>query len=274
MEISGYYTNNQCIAGSPTNILEETKCLVVDNHGSVGIINPPFDQKDVCQPWPYSKTLVKNKSQLPATSDLKTRKIDSRTRRYWNTLVEYFPLSGFKPAQGGKVTVLDIGCGFAYYASSAKAYFEGSDLYTNDDGNKVKYFGLDIDFKGIKWSAARYANRPGYKFIQGDGQKIETNPKLPSHADIIIIRHPEHHARNEHRQIWINIFKATLNKVKPKGRIIFTCSFRSERNELIKILSAINGYEIILEAENPFSVARLNSLGFGEDSEIVIAKRR
>ncbi len=242
---------------------------------------PPSPSKGATGPdavladWPFSQTYVDNAPRPEFTTEI-ARAIDTVIRRYWNMLVKFVPLSGFKSPKNGKITILNLGCGIAYDAIPTRAYFEGNKTYSESSGTKVQYYGVDIDAGAIDKDIIVYGQTPGYHFIKGDARYLDGMPELPAKVDVVVFRHPGPFLEEKERVIWTDIFKAAIKKVKLGGRIIFSCTHKTEKQELLKILKGIKGYEIVLVKKNPFSVTVFSEIfdgEYGPDKWVVIAKR-
>lgn len=207
---------------------------------------------------PYSPTII--------SLDAASSETDQYRRAYWNMLVEYIPRSGWRPPQDGKLTVLDLGCGDAYYAVAAKAYFGRGENYLRDQSKKVRYFGVDISPEEIASSKKRYGRRSDYQFIAGDARDLARFPQIPNQVDLEIFRHPV----VSEPQTWRAIFLAGRKKLKSGGIMIFTTYLEGEHKILLSLLKDVPGIKVEIAEIN-----RRSSCGnaiFCNDRYLVIAR--
>ncbi len=197
--------------------------------------------------------------------DTASSETDRYQRAYWNTLVEYIPKSGWRPPRDGKLTILDLGCGDAYYAVVLRAYFEGNNLYSNDRGRKVNYIGVDISTGDIAKARGHYRSSPAYHFVLGDAREIAGMPQIAGQADLVVIRHPDLGAA------WSEIFQAAQKKLRPGGLMIFSTFVMGEKDVLLEMLKDVPGLEIVVAEKN--HCLRGNEPLGTPDGYIVIAKK-
>jgi hypothetical protein len=147
---------------------------------------------------------------------------------YWNTLVRYFPGSGYVPKKIQKEIIVSIGCGEAHDAGCNFTYF------IKNINRGAHLYGIDIRESSIKKAVRKYIHNARVHFIQGDACGMAQRNDLPRPIDIALVRHPSVRNRNEH---WGDVFIQTYELLREKGVIFITLYREIEYEKTLEILN-------------------------------------
>jgi Methyltransferase domain len=191
-------------------------------------------------------------------------------RRLWNMLATTVPRTGYEPPKDRDTTILSLGCGYSDDGLVLTSYFGGNKFGANNED--VHFIGVDNEPIKINDARRNFSQYPNFDFYVDDARDLK-EPGIPEQADVVFVRHPGPYAERD-METWPSFFQTAVNRVDPKGIVFITTFLDEDYGAFKKILSQVDGHDIVLDEVNAFSRFKPGDYYVSPDRYITVLKKR